>query len=94
MSPAGEVRHEQVLAEVQLGLVEDPPATGPGAAALERAAGVHAEHAGRDGVGGGGARARDQRAVDELGHQVRRAARMSAELARRCAGELTGSKSA
>src|SRR2546422_32307 len=70
--PARKIRDEDIVAEVQLGLVQDPPAARLPCRArrLVEGAQVHAHRRGGERVGRGGPGARDQLAVDELGHQV------------------------
>src|SRR5712691_1623783 len=70
--PAGEVRHEHVVTEVQLGLEEDPPAAGTAPSVVEGRAQPGPEHRGRKRVPRGRARRHVQVPVHDLGDAVRR----------------------
>ena len=69
--PAGEVGHEHVFAEMQLGLVKDDPAARAIAAAAEGIANHHRENRSGSRVGSTWARLSVQFPVNDLRNQVR-----------------------
>ena len=70
--PAGEVGHDDLLSEVKLGLVEDPPAPGAAAALVERSPDEEPKPGRRHRVSRGRPRAQEQLAIQDLGHLVLR----------------------
>ena len=70
-TPAREIGDEDLVAEVQLRLGEDPPSTRAAAALAERRAELEAEERGSDGVRRRRPRVRVERPVDDFGDLVR-----------------------
>ena len=71
-SPARQVRHDDVLDEVKLRLVEDDPATGPPLAAMKRRTELSTEDARHVRVGQRRPRVHVEDTAEDLPHHVRR----------------------
>ncbi len=70
MSPPGKVGHQDLVAEVQLRLVKDPPPARPTAASVERPSKFESESRGSRRVSRSRARMHVECAADNLGDQV------------------------
>ena len=70
--PAGKVGNDDILAEVKLRLVDDPPAAGATFAEVERVADLAAKNGTGACVRRGGSRLGVERPADDLGHHMRR----------------------
>jgi hypothetical protein len=69
-APAGEVGHENIVSEVQLGLVEDPPAPWTTAAAVIRRPELASQDGRRHSVTWSGPGRHDELAGDDLANDV------------------------
>ena len=70
--PAGDVGHQDVLAEMQLRLVDDPPAAGAAFAEVERIADLTAQNGTGARMRRGRSRMGVERSLDDFGDHVRR----------------------